>query len=276
MKTTISNLTAIGASAMVIMLLSIAIPGIAQQKPVLPDEEKPTIILVHGAFADGSSWNKVIPILQKKGYQAIAVQNPLTSLSDDVAAVERAISEVKGKVVLVGHSWGGAVITQAGNNDKVKSLVYVAAYAPSEGQSIDSIGREAYGERKVPNVPGFNDPVITDGYIRLKEEAIIKYFAQDLPLQEAKNIAAGQGRFHVSTLTAKITVPAWKNKPSFFIVADKDQIISPQVESEMAKKIHATTYHIPASHVVMLSKPAEVAEVIVNAAGVKKTKTDFE
>ena len=269
MKTTISNLTAIGASAMVIMLLSIAIPGIAQQKPVLPDEEKPTIILVHGAFADGSSWNKVIPILQKKGYQAIAVQNPLTSLSDDVAAVERAISEVKGKVVLVGHSWGGAVITQAGNNDKVKSLVYVAAYAPSEGQSIDSIGREAYGERKVPNVPGFNDPVITDGYIRLKEEAIIKYFAQDLPLQEAKNIAAGQGRFHVSTLTAKITVPAWKDKPSFFVIADHDQIISPQVESEMAKKIHATTYHIPASHVVMLSKPAEVAEVIVNAAGVK-------
>ena len=268
MKTTISKLT-IGASAMVIMLLSIAFPGTAQQNPALKDAEKPTIILVHGAFADGSSWNKVIPILQKKGYQAIAVQNPLTSLSDDVAAVERAISEVKGKVVLVGHSWGGAVITQAGNNDKVKSLVYVAAYAPSEGQSIDSISREAYAERKVPNVPGFNDPVITDGYIRLKEDAIIKYFAQDLPLQEAKNIAAGQGRFHVSTLTAKITVPAWKNKPSFFVVADNDQIISPQVESEMAKKIHATTYHIPASHVVMLSKPAEVAEVIVNAAGVK-------
>jgi len=276
MKTTIPKFTAVGVSAMVMMLLSIAFQGIAQQNSAIKDAEKPTIILVHGAFADGSSWNKVIPILQKKGYQAIAVQNPLTSLSDDVAAVERAISEVKGKVVLVGHSWGGAVITQAGNNDKVKSLVYVAAYAPSEGQSIDSISREAYGERKVPNVPGFNDPVITDGYIRLKEEAIIKYFAQDLPLQEAKNIAAGQGRFHVSTLTAKITVPAWKNKPSFFVVADHDQIISPQVESEMAKKIHATTYHIPASHVVMLSKPAEVAEVIVNAAGVKKTKTDFE
>ncbi|TWR26348.1 alpha/beta hydrolase [Mucilaginibacter pallidiroseus] len=267
MKTTIFKLTAMSVSAL--MILSTALPGIAQQKPVLNDAEKPTIILVHGAFADGSSWNKVIPILQKKGYQAIAVQNPLTSLGDDVAAVERAISEVKGKVILVGHSWGGAVITQAGNNEKVKALVYVAAYAPSEGQSIDSISREAYAERKVPNVPGFNDPVITDGYIRLKEDAIIKYFAQDLPLQEAKNIAAGQGRFHVSTLTAKITVPAWNNKPSFYVVADNDQIISPQVEAEMAKKINATTSHIPASHVVMLSKPAEVAEVIFKAAGIK-------
>ncbi|GAA4331547.1 alpha/beta hydrolase [Mucilaginibacter gynuensis] len=266
MKTTNFKLTVMTVSALVILLLSTAFPGSAQQKPALKKEEKPTIILVHGAFADGSSWNKVIPILQKKGYQVIAVQNPLTSLADDVAAVERAIAEVKGKVVLAGHSWGGAVITQAGNNDKVKALVYVAAYAPSEGQSIDSISREAYAERKIPNVPGFTDPVITDGYIRLKEETIIKYFAQDLPLQEAKNIAAVQGRFHVSTLTAKITVPAWKTRPSFFIVADNDQIISPQIEAEMAKKINATTYHIPASHVVMLSKPAEVAEVIFKAA----------
>ncbi|WP_311948131.1 alpha/beta fold hydrolase [Mucilaginibacter terrae] len=269
MKTTVFKSAAMSISAMIILLLSTSLPGVAQQKPALNDAEKPTIILVHGAFADGSSWNKVIPILQKKGYQAIAVQNPLTSLGDDVAAVERAISEVKGKVILVGHSWGGVVITQAGNNDKVKALVYVAAYAPSEGQSIDSISREAYAERKILNVPGFNDPVITDGYIRLKEDAIIKYFAQDLPLQEAKNIAAGQGRFHVSTLTAKITVPAWKSKPSFYVVADHDQIISPQVEAEMAKKIHATTVHIPASHVAMLSKPAEVAEVIFKAAGVK-------
>jgi pimeloyl-ACP methyl ester carboxylesterase len=138
-------------------------------------------------FRRWASWNKVIPILEKQGYQVITVQPPLTSLRDDVAAVDRAISEVKGKVVLVGHSWGGAVITQAGNNEKVKALVYVAAYAPSEGQSIDSISREAYAERKVPNVHGFTDPVVTDGYIRLKEETIVKYFAQDLPLQETKN-----------------------------------------------------------------------------------------
>ena len=269
MKTRNSEFITMTVSALMILLIHASFSGIAQKKPELDQEEKATIVLVHGAFADGSSWNKVIQILQEKGYQAIAVQNPLSSLKDDVAAVERAISEVKGKVVLVGHSWGGAVITEAGNNEKVKALVYVAAYAPGEGQSIDSISREAYAERKVPNVPGFSDPVITDGYIRLKEETIIKYFAQDLPLQEAKNLAAVQGRFHVSTLTANISHPAWKNKPSSFIVADNDLIISPQLEAEMAKKINATTYHIPGSHVVMLSKPTEVAEVIINASRAK-------
>lgn len=268
MKTRNSEFITMTVSALVILLIHASFSGIAQKKPILDQEEKATIILVHGAFADGSSWNKVIQILQKKGYQAIAVQNPLSSLTDDVAAVERAISEVKGKVVLVGHSWGGAVITEAGNNEKVKALVYVAAYAPGEGQSIDSLSREAYAER-IPNVPGFSDPLITDGYIRLKEETIIKYFAQDLPLQEAKNLAAVQGRFHVSTLTANISHAAWKNKPSSYIVADNDLIISPQLEAEMAKKISATTYHIPGSHVVMLSKPAEVAEVIINASHIK-------
>ena len=143
-----------------------AIAGPGKDQPAA--DVKPTIILVHGAFADGSSWNKVIPILQKKGYQTIAVQNPLTSLDDDVAFVNRAISEVSGSVVLVGHSWGGAVITQAGNSEKVKSLVYVAAYAPDEGESLGSISKDAYETRKIPNVPGFADPVVSDGFIRLR------------------------------------------------------------------------------------------------------------
>ncbi|MCF2496732.1 alpha/beta fold hydrolase [Dyadobacter chenhuakuii] len=233
------------------------------------DDAKPTIVLVHGAFADGSSWNKVIPILQKKGYQTIAVQNPLTSLNDDVAFVNRAIAEVKGNVVLVGHSWGGAVITQAGNDDKVKSLVYVAGYAPDEGQSLESISKDAYETRKIPNVPGFADPVISDGFIRLKEETIVKHFAQDLPEQEAKVLSAGQGRFHVSTLGAKILNPAWKTKPSFYIVSDNDHVIAPQLETEMAAKIKATVIHLPASHVSMLSQPEKVAEVIIKAAAAK-------
>jgi len=231
--------------------------------------DKPTIVLVHGAFADGSSWNKVIPILQQNGYQTIAVQNPLTSLDDDVTFVNRALAEVKGKVVLVGHSWGGVVITRAGNNDKVQSLVYVAAYAPDEGESIESINKDAFEVRKLPNVPGLTDPVVEDGFIRLKEETVVNHFAQDLPAQEAKLIAAGQGRFHVSTLSAKMTQPAWKNKPSFYVVSDNDHIISPQVESEMAKRINATTYHLPTSHVAMLAKPQQVAEVILKAAGGK-------
>lgn len=230
-------------------------------------EDKPTIVLVHGAFADGSSWSKVIPILQKKGYQTIAVQNPLTSLADDVTFVERAIGEVQGKVVLVGHSWGGVVITQAGNHEKVQSLVYVAAYAPDEGQSIESISKDAHEVRKVPNVPGLNDPIVSDGFIRLKEETVINHFAQDLPRHEAMIIAASQGRFHNSTITAKVSNPAWKNKPSFFIVSDNDHIISPQVEREMAQNIRATTFHLPTSHVAMLAKPQDVAEVILKAAG---------
>ncbi|WP_232541211.1 alpha/beta fold hydrolase [Spirosoma endbachense] len=230
-------------------------------------DEKPTIILVHGAFADGSSWNKVIPILQKKGYQTIAVQNPLTSLNDDVVFVNRAIAEVSGNVILVGHSWGGVVITQAGNNEKVKALVYVAAYAPDEGQSIETISKDAFEVRKLPNVPGLADPIIADGFIRLKEETVLKHFAQDLPLNEAKLIAAGQGRFHVSTISAKVSNPAWKNRPSFFIVSDNDHIISPQVEAEMAANIKASVVHLPSSHVAMLSQPEKVAEVILKAAG---------
>ena len=256
-----------GAILLLICWSFISFRNASRQRTSAAKKDKPTIVLVHGAFADGSSWNKVIPILQKKGFQTIAVQNPLTSLADDVTFVERAIGEVNGKVVLVGHSWGGVVITQAGNHEKVQSLVYVAAYAPDEGQSIESISKDAHEVRKIPNVPGLADPVVTDGFIRLKEETVINHFAQDLSRQEAKLIAAGQGRFHVSTITAKVSNPAWKNKPSFFIVSDNDHIISPQVEGEMAKNINATTFHLPTSHVAMLSKPEKVAEVILKAAG---------
>ncbi|GGN13852.1 alpha/beta hydrolase [Dyadobacter beijingensis] len=232
-------------------------------------DDKPTIVLVHGAFADGSSWNKVIPILQKKGYKTIAVQNPLTSLNDDVAFVDRAIAEVKGNVILVGHSWGGVVITQAGNNEKVKGLVFVAAYAPDEGQSIEDITKDAFEVRKLPNVPGLTDPIVEDGFIRLKEETVLNHFAQDLPPAEAKLIAAGQGRFHVSTISAKVSNPAWKSKPNFFVVSDNDHIISPLVEAEMAARMKATVIHLPSSHVAMLSQPQKVAELILKAAGDK-------
>jgi pimeloyl-ACP methyl ester carboxylesterase len=256
--------------ALIFTLISGAcLADITKAAPFKKAAEKPTIVLVHGAFADGSSWNKVIPILQKKGYNTISVQNPLTSLNDDVAFTKRAIQEVTGDIILVGHSWGGVVITEAGNSEKVKALVYVAAYAPDAGQSIESISKDAHEVRKVPGVPGLSDPVITDGYIRLKEEAVVSYFAQDLPRQEAKNIAAVQGRFHVSTLGAKVTEPAWKNKPSYYIVSDKDLIISPKLEEEMAKNIGAVTTHLSASHVSMLSQPEKVTAVILKAAGDK-------
>jgi len=251
----------------VIMLLSLTTSTNAQK---VAADNKPTIVLVHGAWADGSSWNKVIPILEKNGYRTIAVQNPLTSLEDDVAAVKHILTEINGDVVLVGHSWGGTVITEAGNDPKVKSLVYVAAFAPDLGESIVSINKDGYEIRKIPNSPVTDsDRLVSDGFIRLRDKTVYQYFAQDLPLSEARLVAATQGRFHVSTLTATVSDPAWKKKPSFYIVADLDKIIPPQTESYMAEKIGAKTYHIAASHVVMLSQPSKVAEVILAAAHVK-------
>lgn len=269
MKTKIATTTAVIGIASVICL-SFTSPK-NDQAPNLstPGDEKPTIVLVHGAFADGSSWNKVIPILQKKGYKTIAVQNPLTSLNDDVLFTQRAIAEAPGKVVLVGHSYGGVVITQAGNNEKVISLVYVSAYAPDEGESIEDIEKDAHEVKKIPTVPGLADPIVADGFIRMKEEDVIKHFAQDLPEQEARLIAAGQGRFHVSCIQTKVTNPAWKNKPSFFVVAGNDHIIAPEIERLAAKKIGATTITVPSSHVAMLAQPEKVAEMILKAAGEK-------
>jgi pimeloyl-ACP methyl ester carboxylesterase len=268
MKTQTFKRSYFGLAIVSAILLSLSFKASAHKSASSATEEKPTIVLVHGAFADGSSWNKVIPILEKKGYKVIAVQNPLTSLNDDVAFVNRALSEVKGKVVLVGHSWAGVVITEAGNDDKVQALVYVAAYAPNEGQSVNDLNAIAKSEN-MPDPPALAAPIITDGFIRLPEEAVVHHFAQDLPEQEARLIAVGQGRFNVSCLAAKVTNPAWKNKPSFFVVSDNDQVIQTQLEAEMAKNIGATTIHLPSSHVAMLAKPEQVAALIIKAAQVK-------
>jgi pimeloyl-ACP methyl ester carboxylesterase len=220
-----------------------------------------TVVLVHGAFADGSAWDSVIPLLQAKGLKVIAVQNPLTSLADDVQFTNRAISEAKGPVVLVGHSWGGAVITEAGDNDKVKSLVYVAAFAPSAGQSaIDTV--KAY-----PTPPGLANPVVDGaGFLKLSSESVVKYFAQDLPAAQANLIAITQGAVRGKNFEEKLTKTAWQTKPSWYIVTEKDLMIDPAAQLETAKKIKATVTSLPTSHVPMLSKPKEVADVIIAAA----------
>ena len=174
---------------------------------VLPASAAPlkakTAVLVHGAFADGSSWEKVIPYLEKAGLKVIAVQNPLDSLDNDVAATRRAIRNAEGPVVLVGHSWAGAVITEAGNDNKVKSLVYVAAYAPDKGES----GKSATSKYPDPeSLKTFvKDP---DGYLTISEEGIKKYFAADLSPKEQAVVAATQGPFHVRNLTAPISQAA--------------------------------------------------------------------
>lgn len=220
-----------------------------------------TAVLVHGAFADGSSWHKVIPHLEKAGLKVVAVQNPLDSLENDVAAAKRAIRNVEGPVVLVGHSWAGVVITEAGQDDKVKSLVYVAAYAPDKGESLQSTAS------KYPPLEGRKTFVKdADDYLRISDEGIRTYFAPDLTPEEQSVVAATQGPFHVRNATAPVSRAAWREKPAFMVVAAKDAIISPELQRDQVKAAKATAIEVPSSHVAMLSFPKEVAELIVKAA----------
>ena len=219
-----------------------------------------TVVLVHGAFADGSSWDKVIPLLQAKGLKVVAVQNPLTSLADDVAAAQRVIDAQTGRVILVGHSWGGTVITEAGTSDKVKALVYVAAFAPSEGEASGELGKD------YPTPPGIAT-LVPDaaGFLYLPEESVRLNFAQDLPATTTRLMAATQGPIQGKAFADKTTVAAWKHKPSYYIVAGKDRMLAPELEQAFAKKINATTTVLQTSHVPMLSQPKQVAEVILAA-----------
>jgi pimeloyl-ACP methyl ester carboxylesterase len=220
-----------------------------------------TAVLVHGAFADGSSWQKVIPILQEAGLKVIAVQNPTDSLENDAAFTKRAIKEAEGPVVLVGHSWGGVVITEAGNDAKVRSLVYVAAYAPDTGQSLrDVLAKYPASDARKSFLQD------DDGYLRLSDEGVSRYFAPDLPVTEQKVIGAVQGRYHTRTFTAPVSRAAWRDKPTFTVVSTEDLIIAPQLQRDQVKAANATAIEVAGSHVVMLSHPEQVAGHIIRAA----------
>jgi pimeloyl-ACP methyl ester carboxylesterase len=227
-----------------------------------PDDLKgKNVVLVHGAFADGSSWDKVIPILQAKGLHVVAVQNSLKSLDDDAAATKRVIEQQNGPVILVGHSWAGAVITQAGNDDKVKALVYVAAFAPDKDQSINDI-------LKGKPAPSWASALQKDsaGYLTLSTDAIIHDFAQDLPVAQARLVTATQGPWFAGCTDDKVTEAAWHNKPSWWVLTEKDHMIPAPLQAAMAQQIGATVVKVDASHVAMLSKPADVAAAIIAAA----------
>lgn len=227
-----------------------------------PDDLKgKNVVLVHGAFADGSSWDKVIPILQAKGLHVVAVQNSLKSLDDDAAATKRVIEQQNGPVILVGHSWAGAVITQAGNDDKVKALVYVAAFAPDKDQSINDI-------LKGKPAPSWASALQKDsaGYLTLSTDAIIHDFAQDLPVAQARLVAATQGPWFAGCTDDKVTEAAWHNKPSWWVLTEKDHMIPAPLQAAMAQQIGATVVKVDASHVAMLSKPADVAAAVIAAA----------
>jgi pimeloyl-ACP methyl ester carboxylesterase len=220
-----------------------------------------TIVLVHGAFADGSCWAKVIPLLTKRGLKTIAVQNPLSSLVDDVTAAHRVIGMQEGAVLLVGHSWGGAVITEAGNHPQVKGLVYIAAGAPDSRQSFADWWKD------YPPAPGAAEiRPYGQGYVALTSDGVRKHFVQDLPADEADIVYATQGPLAERCFSDKITQAAWRSKSSWYIVAARDETIPPAVERDSAKRMGAETVVLESSHVPMLSQPAAVAEFIAKAA----------
>ncbi|MGU7773358.1 alpha/beta fold hydrolase [Burkholderia sp. MR1-5-21] len=219
------------------------------------------VVLVHGAFADGSSWNRVIPLLEARGLHVVSVQNPLSSLADDVAATRRAIDQQQGPVVLVGHSWAGVVISDAGNDDKVKSLVYVAAFAPDNGQSIADV------TQGLPP-PAWAGELRKDagGFTRLSDKAIAEDFAPDLPAAQQHIVAATQGPWYGGCIADKVAQAAWHAKPSSFVVTTQDRMIDPRLQQAMATRIGATVTRVDGSHVAMLSQPKAVADAIIAAA----------
>ncbi|RZJ38022.1 MAG: alpha/beta hydrolase [Chryseobacterium sp.] len=225
--------------------------------------QKPTIIFVHGLFADGSSWSEVIPTLLSSGYEVISVQNPTSSLSEDVAYTKRAIDRAAGPVILVGHSWGGFVITEAGNDPKVKGLVYVAALAPDKGETLAGLSATA------PATELGKYLVQSNGYMTLSKEGVQKVFAEDLSPSQQDVVYATQNAANGKVFGDTVTEAAWKTKPSWFVVAKSDKSLHPDLQRFFVKRMKAKSTEVDASHVVMISKPKEVLRLILEAANSK-------
>jgi pimeloyl-ACP methyl ester carboxylesterase len=222
--------------------------------------EKPTIIFVHGIWADASSWSAQITALQAQGYSVISVQNPVSSLADDVAAVKRAISLAEGNVILVAHSWGGFVITQAGHDPKVVGLVYIAAVVPDLGETLVTL------QAKGPEVPLPQYFVPVDGYVYLSKEGIKKAFAQDLSPEQQDLVYATQTPGSLSVLGDESGEPAWKNKPSWYVIATADGALHVDLQRFLVERSNSKSIELDASHLVMISHPDEVTQIIEEAA----------
>jgi pimeloyl-ACP methyl ester carboxylesterase len=219
------------------------------------------VVLVHGAWADGSSWAEVIPLLQAAGLSVTAVQNPLTSLADSVAETRRALALQDGPTVLVAHSWGGTVISEAGADPKVTSLVYVAARAPDAGEDFVALSAE------FPAGPVRAGIQVNDGFSRLSEDSFLKYFANGVAPRQAKILYAVQEPTAATIFGGRTSEAAWHSKPSFYAVSKQDKTINPDLERFLAKRMHATTVEIDAGHLSLVSHPKEVADLILAAAG---------
>src|SRR5258706_7422295 len=220
-----------------------------------------SVVLVHGGFVDGSGWNGVYDLLKKGGYSVSVVQNPTSSLPDDVAFTKRVLAGEMKPVILVGHSYGGAVITEAGNDPKVKGLVYIAAFAPDKGESVGSLIKDP--------VPGAPVPPILppqDGYLLLDKAKFAASFAGDVPKETADFMANSQVPWGLDALNGAISEPAWKTKPSWYLVATDDRMIPPPAQQFMSKRAGSTVVEVKGSHAIYVSKPEEVAALIRKAA----------
>ncbi|WP_427149132.1 alpha/beta hydrolase [Rhizobium leguminosarum] len=230
------------------------------------DSAPKSIVLVHGGFVDGSGWEGVYDILKSDGYDVTIVQNPTVTLEYDVTVTKRAIAAATSDVVLVGHSYGGVVVSEAGTDPKVKALVYIAAFAPDAGESVSSlIANPVPGAAAPPILP----PV--DGFLFLDKSKFAQSFAADVRPDLAAFMAASQVPWGVGALDGQVTVPAWKAKPSWYLVATDDRMIPPAAQRGMAKRAGAKTVEVHGSHAVYVSNPKAVAKIIEDAAQGKKS-----
>jgi len=227
--------------------------------------EASSVVLVHGGFVDGSGWEGVYRILRKDGYAVAIVQNPTISLADDVAATKRIIAAQSGPVILVGHSYGGVVITEAGSDPKVAGLVYITAFAPDKGESVSTLIKEPPPGAPVP-------PILPpqDGYLFLDKAEFPASFAADVEAERAAFMADSQVPWGVEALSGTISEPAWKTKPSWYLVATDDKMIPPPAQRFMAERAGSTVVEAAGSHAIYVSQPNAVAAIIEKAAGAAK------
>ena len=242
------------------VLSAMLIDSEASAQATRPPEAR-NVVLVHGAWADGSSWAEVIPLLQAAGLKVTAVQNPLTSLADSVAATRRALALQDGPTVLVAHSWGGTVISEAGIDPKVSALVYVAARAPDAGEDFVALSGQ------FPTGPVRAGIQEHDGFTTISEEAFLRSFANGVDRTKAEVLYAVQEPTAASLFGERTTAAAWHSKPSWYAVSKLDQTINPDLERFLAKRMNATTVELNAGHLSLVSHPKEIADLILAAAG---------
>jgi pimeloyl-ACP methyl ester carboxylesterase len=224
---------------------------------------QPGVVLVHGAYADGSSWSEVIEQLQRAGVAAVAVQNPLTSLADDVAHTRRIMALQDGPVVLVGHSFAGTVITEAGTDPRVAGLVYIAARAPDAGEDYAALAQ------KFPTPPANAGLVYSGGFGGLTEDAFLNDFANGVDPVRARMLHAVQGRVSESLFRERTTVAAWRSKPSWYAISRQDRTTSPELQRFLADRMQARTVEIDSGHLSLITHPHEVTELILSATGAR-------